>query len=209
MLRSVDTHSSDDARNPVTVPRWVQRVERWKVPLTTAVSVIALAAPISSAAAAFLSWRTAQASEAVARQAFESAGASLTVSSTARLTGMCGADFDPLHVRITVQNYGRLAGRVLNVRMFVWMITPDGYRSTVLASTSSGPVEVAPLDSSTASLEVDYQGLIRMMKSNPKNLVNGEPSVGQLLQTGVGDTFVEVEFPLRTSVSFPLEHVSW
>lgn len=48
-----------------------------------------------------------------------------------------------------------------------------------------------------------------MMKSNPKNLVNGEPSVGQLLQTGVGDTFVEVEFPLRTSVSFPLEHVSW
>ncbi|MUM17779.1 hypothetical protein FZI91_14695 [Mycobacterium sp. CBMA271] len=183
-------------------------VEDKKVLLTIFISVVALLAPTSSAVAAFLSWRTAQASEAVTRHAADTAGSILTINPIARLTGMCGADYDPLHIEVSVQNYGRLAGRILNLRLFVWMITPDGYRSTVVASAHSGPVEVAAMDSATASLQIDCDGLGRMMMTNPKNLVDGQPSVGLLLQSGMGDTFVEVQYPLRTSVHFPLEQVS-
>lgn len=97
----------------------------WTKTATVIVSTIALCATISSAVAAWQSWRTAQASESVARDSVRIADQALSVSgalpsaeNTLSLTGGCEPP-SALTAKVTLHNAGHLATEVDRLELSV------------------------------------------------------------------------------------------
>ncbi|KUI44748.1 hypothetical protein AU198_14535 [Mycobacterium sp. GA-1199] len=97
----------------------LEKLDRHLKITTVVVAILALIASASSASAAWASWRTANASEQIAREVARTSGAYLELDNMVGLFGKCGDTADPLVAVATVENQGRIAGRVRSLIMYV------------------------------------------------------------------------------------------
>lgn len=147
----------------------VDNLERRLKLAAAVISVVALAAPIGASVAAWMSWRTAKASEGVtrdsqqlARDVADKAGASLQVSRIVFLSGECGNPANPLIVHALVQNSGHMAGKIRGISLHLGIeptpeqdaAHPNSLWTTVVGENNT-EVVVNPQDSAKIEMPID------------------------------------------------------
>lgn len=83
------------------------------------ISAFALIAPIASATAAWFSWRTAKATEDIARATLDTAGANLSILPSVTMHGSCDNPKRPLTIQVTVENAGRIGSDVKSLSLLL------------------------------------------------------------------------------------------
>ncbi|MFL0289393.1 hypothetical protein ACJH6H_29695 [Mycobacterium sp. SMC-21] len=207
-----DTAESD----PVSALKGKDR--EWTKTATVVISTIALCATISSAVAAWQSWRTARAAETVARDSVRIADQALAVSgavpssdSTLELVGGCYPR-DALTAKVTLHNSGHLATQVHRLELSM------DYRTKVIVGGGGGGgtwapeaigylpdvnVTVPPQDSVTIQLPIKCEQLNEVVRKldaatdlanliSGKNVTIGDPN--QYLWSVNGEVYLNADF---------------
>jgi hypothetical protein len=91
------------------------RHDEWTKLASTLIPFLALVAAISSAVAAWQSWKTAAASLQIAEQTLEESGALIWIGRDATLAGDCNAGHDQITIDVSVGNRGKLSTNVSGV----------------------------------------------------------------------------------------------
>lgn len=111
----------------VVTAAWDHRIKKYAV----LISVLALIPSAASAAAAFMSWRTAQASLELARSVADKSGAQLEIDETMLFEGNCDDPAKPLVAAIGVRNAGHLPGRVTGLALNLYTPHVSAYSQTI------------------------------------------------------------------------------
>ncbi|BDD96338.1 MULTISPECIES: hypothetical protein [Mycobacteriaceae] len=192
----------------------------WTKAATVLISTIALCATISSAVAAWQSWRTARASESVARdsvriadQALSVSGALPRVENSLSLTGGCEPT-SALTAKVTVHNSGHLATEIDRIELSVdytsHIIVGQGlgggggpWEPATIAHLTDVNMTLPPLNSVTVPLPINCDELSHVVRRldaatdlvdliSGKNVTIGDPN--RFLQSVRGTVYLNVDF---------------
>jgi hypothetical protein len=166
------------------------------------VSIVALIAPIGSAVAAWFAWRTARASEDVARTTLATAGADTVLRPTLKMSGHCGDSNDPLTLEATVVNQGRLAATVNSITVYLRLDngtepvgSDKGLQITTLLGQHATPVVIEAQNNVVVPVHVDCRALALNRSQMPGD--TPELALGNLINTSPGRVVIETDDPLR------------